>query len=231
MRVYYSLIFSALLALATPAFADAPPPTITITGQGRAEATPDMATLSLGVTSVADQAQTAMSENAAAMTSVIAALKAAGIEARDVQTSGLALQPNWTSSSLSSGNQIDGYTASNQLSVRVRDLSTLGTVIDAALTDGANTFNGVELGFLNPAPLLDEARKRAIADARHSAEIYAAAAGTKLGAIASITEGGTSPQPQGIAYARASMDSTPIETGEMSLTASVNVVWHLIPIN
>lgn len=227
MRVYNSLILVALLAFAPASFAQSAPALITITGEGQVEAPPDMATISLGVTTTAQTAQEAMSANAAEIAAVLENLKATGIEARDLQTSGLSLQPNWTNRSTSE-NRIDGYTASNQLSVRVRDLSKLGAILDAAVKDGANTLNGVSFAMADPAPLLEEARKRAVADARSRAELIAGAAEAKLGAIASITEGGGGyPQPQ-FGYARAAMESVPVEAGAVSLSASVTMSWQLV---
>ncbi|WP_022703066.1 SIMPL domain-containing protein [Pseudorhodobacter ferrugineus] len=225
MRVYHSLIFTALLALSPAAYAQTPPALITITGEGEVSAAPDMATLSLGVTSTAKTAKEVMDANAAQMTTVLANLSAAGIAPRDLQTSALSLQANWTNSSLSSSSAIDGYTASNQLSVRVHDLAALGTLIDGAIIDGANTFNNVQFAVTDPAPLLDEARQRAVADARHRAEIYATAAGITLGPVLTITEGGTpTPGPQ---FARAMMDSTPIAAGEVTLSAAVTITWAI----
>jgi hypothetical protein len=135
------------------------------------------------------------------------------------------LQRNWSDSSLSKANE--GYTASNTLSVRVRDLPSLGALLDAAVSDGANTLNGVNFAVTDPAPLLDEARKRAVADARHRAEVFAQAAGSTLGPITTITEGaGQSPAPQ-FGYARAAMAAPPVEAGEISLSAAVTITWQL----
>jgi uncharacterized protein YggE len=234
MRTHNSLIFAAMLALALPAAAQTPIPTvpaqITITGQGDIAAAPDMATLSLGVTTTAKTAREAMAENSSQLNAVLETLKSAGVEARDLQTSGLSLQPVWAGKSLSSGaNGIEGYTAANQLSVRVRDLASLGATLDAAIGDGVNTLNGVQFGITTPAPLLDQARQAAFADARHRADIFAAAAGVTLGPVMTISESsGYSPQPQ---FARASMSSTPVESGELSLSASVTVTWQIVQPN
>jgi uncharacterized protein YggE len=230
MRAYHSLIFMALFALATPtgnfAAADPAPALITVTGEGQAEAAPDMATISLGVTTTAATAKAAMAENAGQLAIVLGNLKAAGIEPRDLQTSGLSLGPNWSNSE--TGSKIDGYTAANQLSVRVRNLDRLGEILDAAVKDGANTLNGVQFGLTDPSSQLDEARKRAVADARHRAALLAEAAGSALGTVVSITEGGNiSPAPQFKSYGRAAMESMPVEAGELALSASVTVIWHL----
>ncbi len=226
MRIHNSLIFAALLALTQPALAQTPPSAITITAEGQVEAAPDMATISLGVTTNAKTAGEAMAGNSDALSTVVEKLKAAGIEPRDLQTTGLSLQPNWNNSS-SSTNRIDGYTASNILTVRVRALDTLGTILDAAVKDGANTLNNVTFGIADPAPLMDEARKRAVANARARAELLAGAAGVTLGEITTITEGGSAdPRPQ-FGFARAAMESVPVEAGALSLSASVTIVWQL----
>lgn len=229
MRAYYSLIFPLFMAFATPSAAQIPPAQITITGIGEIAAAPDMATVTLGVTTTAKTARAAMADNASHLTEVLTTLKSAGVAPRDLQTSGLSLQPNWTNNSNGGVNRIDGYTAANQLSVRVRDLAALGTILDAAIGEGANTLNGVQFGMSAPAPLLDSARRAAVFDARHSAEIFATAAGVTLGPVLTISEAsGYAPQPQ---FARAAMASTPIEGGEMSVQASVTITWQLLAPN
>jgi uncharacterized protein len=228
MRAYYSLIIPAFLALAAPSAAETAAAQITITGQGQVAAAPDMATVSLGVTTTAKSARAAMDGNASQLTAVLASLKSAGIAPRDLQTSNLSLQPNWSNSSEGS-NRIDGYTASNQLSVRVRDLASLGPILDAAIGDGANTLGGVQFGITAPAPLLDNAREAAVADARHRAEIFATAAGVTLGPIVTIIEADSyDPSPK---FARAAMADTPVEGGELSLSASVTITWQLVQAN
>lgn len=226
MRIHYNLIFMGLLALAAPAHATQSLPLITITGEGRVEAQPDMATISLGVTTTATSAKAALAENTAQLDAVLTNLKTAGLDPRDLQTSGLSLQPDWSNNGQTP--KLNGYTASNMLTVRVRDLSRLGAILDAAVNDGANTLNGLQLGIADPAILLDEARKNAVADARHRAEVLAEAAGNQLGPIASIVEGGASnPLPQ-FANARATTSAIPVEIGEISLSASVTIAWQLL---
>ena len=236
MAIHKYMIFVGILALAplgvfAPAVAQntaAPAAaTITVTGEGVVLAAPDMATISLGVTSTAKTAKAAMDENSTALGTVLEALKAAGIEARDLQTSGLSLQPNWTNSS-SGQNTIDGYAARNQLTVTVRALPTLGTVLDAAVKDGANTLDNVSFGVADPAPLLDEARLRAVADARHRAEVVTGAAGVRLGQITTMTEFGGAAGPRGGAMLRASMESVPVEGGEVSFAVNVSISWQVL---
>lgn len=170
MRLLKTLLLSATLALplAQPIWAGAA--LVTVTGEATVEAVPDMATISLGVTTMGDTAAAAMAANTTALTAVMARLKAAGIDDRDLQTSNLSLNPNWTSDG-NNGSKISGYMASNQLSVRVRALDSLGGVLDAVISDGANTLNGISFDVSSPRPAQDAARKAAVeesAPARHS---------------------------------------------------------------
>jgi len=162
------------------------------------------------------------------MQAVIDRLKAAGIEDRDLQTTGLSVNPNWSSyDSSSSGSQITGFTASNMLTVDVRALAGLGQVLDAAVADGANTLNGLTFGLTDPRPVLDEARKSAVLDARAKAELIAAAAGVALGPVLSITEGGGYGAPVPMYKAESAMAAVPVQQGEVSLSASVTIVYAL----
>jgi hypothetical protein len=189
-----------------------------------------MATISIGVMTEGKTAADAMAANSAQLAQVLDNLRAAGIADRDLQTSGLSLNPNWANTSGSGVSRIVGYVASNQLSVRVRVLNTLGMVLDAAVRDGANQLNGVSFGVADPAPLLAEARKRAVADARAKAELFTEAAGVGLGAVLSITEqqqGGGQPMYRGVAMAMEA--AVPVAEGEIALSAQVTLVWGLTP--
>jgi uncharacterized protein len=239
MRPLTALALAALIALplvafSLPARADSVPlshlPQITVTGDGRVEAAPDLATITIGVTTQGKTAAEAMEANSAALSVVLANLRATGVADRDLQTSGLSLNPVWSNYASSQAPQITGFQAMNMLTVRVRALDTLGDVLDAAVKDGANTLNGLAFGVDNPAPLLDEARTRAVADARRKAEVLAAAAGVTLGRILTIGEGGGgSPMPQYRMEASMAADSVPVAQGEVSLSANVAVVWEIAP--
>ncbi|MGB8813527.1 MAG: SIMPL domain-containing protein [Paracoccaceae bacterium] len=233
MRVLNALFLATALVLPMSAASFAEEAArITVTGEGQVDARPDMATISLGVTTQAETAAAAMAANSAELAKVLANLKAAGIEDRDLQTSGLSLNPNWDNSYSSNDGQapkIAGYIASNMLTVRVRALDGLGSVLDAAVTDGANTLNGVSFGVTEPAPLLDEARVRAVADAKHRAELLTKAAGVVLGRVVSITEGGgyAQPAPMFRMEAGASDAGVPMAQGEIAMTAMVTVVYEI----
>jgi uncharacterized protein YggE len=223
MRTLTVLALATALALPLPASAEG---TISVTGEGIVQTVPDQATLSLGVTTNGATAAAAMAANTTAMTAVIARLKAAGIAEADLQTSNLFLSANWGGYDGGAPKVID-YAASNMLNVRLRDIASLGEVLDAAVTDGANAVNGITFGLADPKPAMDEARTRAVADARARAEVLAAAAGVDLGAIVSITEGGAFPGPAPMFRADAAAAPVPVETGEVAITANVTVTWAL----
>ena len=224
MRVLNGLVLSAVLALplAAPAFAA----TVTVTGEATVEAAPDMATISLGVTTNGDTAAAAMAANSAALQAVMARLKSAGIEDRDLQTSNLTLNPNWVGYDSGSTPKIAGYVASNMLNVRVRALDTLGAVLDASIADGANTMNGITFELSTPRPAQDEARKAAVADARARADLLVVAGGGTLGKIVSITENSGYGAPMPMFRAEASAGPVPVASGQIGLAASVTVTYE-----
>lgn len=233
MRALSVLVPFALLASALPAYAG----TIAIEGRGEVRAAPDMATINSGVTTQGATAREALDANTAAMNDLIAALKEAGIEARDIQTSGFSVNPNYVYTDERDANgyslppKINGYQVMNTVTVVVRDLADLGSILDQSVTVGANTVNGVSFSVADPSDLLNEARKAAFADAREKAELYAGVAGATLGDLESITEQQSfnSPQPYPM-YARAEMSAAapvPVEAGEMTFAINVNVSWEL----
>ncbi len=229
MRALSALILSTALVLpiTAPALADeVAQHTISVTGTGSVEAAPDMATLMIGVTTQAETAAEALAANTEATNAVIARLTASGIEARDMQTSNLSINPNWTGYD-SSTPTIAGYVASNMLTVRVRVLDTTGAVLDAAVTDGANTLNGLTFGLADPEPAYNEARKEAVADARAKAELLAGAAGVKLGPVLSIADQGAMTDPAPMYREAVSAAPVPVVGGELGLIANVSVTYAI----
>lgn len=215
-----------LFCLAAPAAAETP--TLTVTGEGRAEAAPDMATVTLGVTHEAETAKDAMDRVSADLGAVLATLRAAGIEERDLQTAGLRLSPVWTSYDSRQTRRITGFRATNTVSARVRALDGLGNVLDAVLAEGANTFQGISFGLQEPTPVLDAARRAAVADAQRKAALYAKAAGVTLGPLQSLGElGAAAPRPMVMEAARMASDAVPVAPGEMTLSAQVTMVFAL----
>jgi hypothetical protein len=202
--------------------------TVTVSATGTATAVPDSARIATGVVTEAAAAREALSANNAAMAKLIAALKENGIEPQDIQTSGFNLNPRYTNPRDGQPPVIDGYQAANQVTVHVRDLDKLGDVLDKLVTAGANQMNGITFEVSAAETLRDAARKEAVANARRRAELFAAAAGVKVGKVVSITEGAMiEPRPVFKAARTAAMESVPVERGTQSLEATVTVTWEL----
>lgn len=231
MRFLPSMALMLVFALPPMAHAqEAAPTLITVTGESTAQAAPDLATVDLGVTTEAPTAADALAANTTAVTAIMDRLSKAGIEGRDIQTSNLSLNPNWSSTADGTGSVISGYMAMNMLSVRVRDLGKLGTVLDAVVTDGANTLNGIVFGLQDPKPVMGTARKAAVEDARARAGELASAAGLTLGRIVSVTEGSAYQAPQPMYRQASAQDgAVPVAGGEVGMTASVTVVFEATP--
>lgn len=243
MRFAFAVLIAAAAAL--PAMAQPEPPhppgprpaTFVLSGEGTASAAPDMAVVTSGVVSQGDTARAALDANTAAMQKLIDSLKAAGIEAKDIQTSGFSVQPRYVYSQRNDGQQepprIVGYEVRNNVTVRVRDLSKLGAILDSAVTEGSNQIDGLSFDISNKAALLDEARRKAFADAKAKAEIYAQAAGVKLGRLRDLSEtGGAFPPPRPVMMrmeaAKAQAD-VPVERGEQELQVNITVTWEIAP--
>ena len=231
-----AFVVAAALALATPALALAQTdvtPAITVTGEASVSAPPDLAQIDAGVASDAKTAREASDANNAAMSKVIQALKAAGIADKDYQTSRLSLQPQYANrpgSNVSSLPSVVGYRASNRVTIKLRDITKVGNVIDTLVTAGANDIGDIGFMVTQVSKLLDEAREKAVADARRKAEIYARAAGVTLGAPLSIAEGG-GPVPmfrsKAMALAPMAAGAPPVAQGEETLSVTVGVTWAI----
>src|SRR3979490_2613815 len=215
--------------LAAPALAQTTPPAlISVTGQATVSAPPDLAQIEGGVTSEAKTAREASDANNAAMGKVLLALKSAGIEEKDFQTSRLSLQPQ-SAPNRPGPSTIVGYRASNRVTVRLREVAKLANVIDTMVGAGANDIGGINFMVSQASKLLDEAREQAVADARRKAEIYAKAAGGTLGAPPGISEEG-SPGPIPFRKMAAGMAvSAPVAQGEETLAVTVSVSWAIKP--
>ncbi|MBL3609692.1 SIMPL domain-containing protein [Rhodovulum sulfidophilum] len=218
----------AVSALIAPVAADAAPE-LRVTGTGSATAAPDMATLRLGVGHEADTAAEAMALVSDDLGRVMAELQAAGIEARDIQTSGLNLSPVWGDRSEGKRPRITGYSAANGVTVRVRELDGLGPLLDTVIGTGANTLDGLSFGLQEPGPVMDEARRAAVAEARRKAELFASASGQSLGSLVSVVEqGANQPRPMQMKMSFESMaDTMPMAEGELELDATVTMVFEL----
>jgi uncharacterized protein len=208
-----------------PALAQSETPAISVTGEATISVPPDQAQVEAGVTSDGKTAREASEANNVTMGKVLLALKAAGIDGKDIQTSRLSLQPQ--SAPNHSTNAIAGYRASNQVTVRLRDVTKVAGTIDLLVGAGANDIGGIHFMVSQASKLLDDAREQAVADARRKAEIYAKAAGVALGTPLSIAEeGGSAPVFRG-KMAMAPMAATPVAQGEETLSVTVSVSWAI----
>ncbi len=268
MRFGSVILAATLIAASatTPATAQALQPAIqaapgntllTVSAEGKSFREPDVAVFSAGVTTQGKTAAAALAENSRAMTQVIAALKRAGIAERDIQTSNLSISPVYTDpnreamiAAQTRGQpyvplppeqqvpKIVGYNASNNVSVRQRDIGNFGKVIDTLAAAGANQINGPMFQMDDQAPALDEARLEAIKTARARAELYAGATGLRIVRILSISEGGGyyNPTPIFVTASRIAGPAAPpppppapVQPGELQMTANVTVLYELAP--
>jgi uncharacterized protein len=230
-------VFAAALLLSlSPVAAQTPPGrTLSLAGNAEVHAVPDAALVATGVVSEGDTAAAALKANSTALAKVVDAIHATGVEAKDVQTSGLSLQARYyrpDKPSPTDRPRIIGYTAVNQVALRVRDLAKLGDLLDKVTVAGANRIDGIDFIVSNQEALLDEARRKAVADAKDKADLYARAAGFTLGKVMSLAEEGTpSPRPMARAMpsglASVAAAPVPVEAGEMTLSVRVRVVWSL----
>ena len=208
-----------------------PETTLSISADGSVAREPDIAFIMTGVESQAATAQAAMKANRTSMNGVFTALEAAKVAKKDMQTSNFSLQPRYDYSNRKNGEppRLVGYTASNQLSVKVRDLDNLGATMDALVEAGGNTFSGLRFALNDDRSAKDEARAIAMREAVARAELYAKASGYEVARIVTINESGGY-QPQPVMMARSMTESsaaTPIAGGEVNYSVTVNVVFEL----
>lgn len=224
-------------AFAFPAAAQEASPVQAITGTrldvvatGEVTRVPDVALISAGVVTVAPTATAAIRQNAERMASVRTALKRAGIADRDIQTSAINLSPDYRYVE-NQPPQLTGYRASNEVTVRFRDIAETGKILDALVAQGANQINGPNLTIDKPEEAMDEARTKALAAARARADLYARALGKRVKRILSISESGAGPilppRPVMMMEARAAAPATKIDPGEQTISATLSVSFEL----
>ncbi len=222
-RAPFFIVLTALVAW-MPLAARAADRMVTVNGEATVSVAPDVAVIRIGVTSQGKTAREASDANAQKMTTVLAAIKGGGISDKDVQTSRLTLQPQYDPNKGGAA-RLTGFQVTNQVTVKIRDIDKLAGVLDKAIGAGANEMSGIEFVVSEQSKLLDQARDEAIADARRKAELYAKAAGAKLGSVVAIAEEGATP-PRPIAALRAA--SVPVAPGERELRAMVTVSYELV---
>ncbi|CAM5202318.1 SIMPL domain-containing protein OS=Bosea thiooxidans OX=53254 GN=SAMN05660750_04212 PE=4 SV=1 [Bosea thiooxidans] len=234
-----TVLVGAAALLSAPASAQQnpvgqPSPRISVIGEGEVGVAPDMAILNLTVLREGETARAALSANSEAMKQVLAALKEAGVAERDLQTSGLSIQPRFAQPGKERNVEpkIIGYTVSNAVTVRVRKLGDAGAILDKAVSLGVNQGGGIVFLKDDLKPTLTEARKLAVADAVARAKTLAEAADIKLGKILSIEEQSIMPRPMpygGPMRMAASDAAVPLASGENTYRTQVNVVFEIAP--
>jgi uncharacterized protein YggE len=215
--------------LAAPVLvAETLPAAISVTGEATVSVAPDLAKIDAGVVTQAKTAREASEANNAAMGRVLLALKGAGIDEKDFQTSRLSLYPQYSANN-AGPNVVVGYQVSNRVTVKLRDVARVASVIDTLVAAGANNIGGINFMVSEASKLLDDAREQAIADARRKAEVYAKSAGVELGAPLSISEEGASAPIQFRNMAARVAAPTPVAQGEETLHVTVSVSWAIKP--
>lgn len=206
-------------------------PALNLSAYGEVKTAPDMATITFGVVTEASTAAEAMRQNAARMNQVMAALRRAGIEARDVQTSGLNLSAQYDYVQ-NEPPRLRGYQANNRVTVNINDLDAVGTTADAVVAAGVNQIDGIGFGLKDPSAAENQARRIAVRNLQAKAALYADALGVQLGGVRALSEGGGySPQPP-VMFARAEMamdagGSTPVAAGQLTVRIDITGVYDL----
>ena len=236
MRMKFAAALVLLAAAPAVVAQPAPPPAATqgtrldVVATGEVTRIPDIVRINAGVVTQAPTAVEAISQNAARMERVRAALARAGVAPRDIQTSNINLQPDYRYAE-NQPPQLIGYRASNEVNVRFREIADSGRILDALVAEGANQINGPNLGIDRPEAALDEARVAALANARARAELYARAMNMRVRRILLVSESGATlpppmPMQQRMRAGVAEAD-TSIEPGEQILSVSLTVSFEL----
>ncbi len=201
-----------------------------VTATGEVTRVPDVAIISAGVVTRSATATGAIQDAADRMQRVLAALKRAGVQERDIQTGSISLNPEYRYPD-NQAPQLTGYNASNSLTIRFRDIRSSGKILDALVAEGANQINGPSLTIDKPEAALDEARANAIAIGRARAELYARSLGLRVARVVAISESGgyapPPPAPPVPMMARMEAASTRIEPGEQKLQVNVAMTFEL----
>lgn len=220
-------LFSPMAVVA----AEKEPSILSVSGNGMVQSTPDQATITIGVVTQGLTARDAQQENAVKATAIREALRTLGIEDKDIKTEEYNFRPEYNRE----GNEsvIVGYTTSNTIRVRVRDVTMVGDVVDTVLTSGANTIHSLDFSIRDTNALRQKALESAVKDAREKANAIAHALGSRIIGVQHVTEntGMFQPRQSNMMVMTKSMDalaeSTPIDGGTLSMTADVHIDFIL----
>ena len=208
-----------------------------ILGTGTIIAEPDVAYISTGIISEGETAEEALNQNSNSMANVFKVLEDAGIERKHIQTSNFSVQPRYVHHRAKQGQEqrpprIVGYRVDNTVTVKIVELDNTGKVISEVVKFGSNSLGNIRFDVSNRQELMDEARVKAVKDARRKAEIYTKAAGVSLGKVLAISEGGAAQQPRRFKAAARSLAvaesaPAPVSGGEAPISVRVNMTWEL----
>ncbi|HEY1563658.1 MAG TPA: SIMPL domain-containing protein [Gaiellaceae bacterium] len=218
------LVAAAIAGVAQPHLGRSATPatgtTITVTGNGTVDATPDQASFDFGVTTNGATAAEALSRNSSQAQAIVDALEKSGLDASDIQTTQVSLWPQTSTD----GREITGYQASNSVQVTAA-LGKSGALVDAAVAAGANNVDGPNLDTADKSSLYDQALKQALGDAKDKAQAIAAGAGLTLNSMVTVREGGDVSQPLPMFDTATAAKAVPIEAGTQHIQASVTVTY------
>lgn len=246
-RLFKNSFFSAFALIASFALTglglteasahDKRAPEFSIVGTGTIVTEPDVAFISTGIVSEGETAEDALNQNSNSMANVFKVLEDAGIERKHIQTSNFSVQPRYVHHRPKKGQEqrpprIVGYSVNNTVTVKIVELDNTGKVISEVVKFGSNSLGNIRFDVSNRQELMDEARVKAVEDARRKAEIYTKAAGVSLGKVLAISEGGAARQPRRFKAAARSLSvaeaaPAPVSGGEASISVRVNMTWEL----
>lgn len=231
---------AATLIVATPALAQVQEriPSLNASSEGYVMVVPDIAIVTIGVSTRAEAARAALDQNSAETARVIAAIRTAGIAEKDIGTSGFAVFPVYEErppriddkGGIEQMPKIVGYHVTNEVRVTVREIGKSGALLDQVVTAGANQISGIQFDVADPQAAADEALRKAIADARRKADLMAAAAGVRIVRVLDISGGGGFPmfaRAERMAFDAAGAPSVPVMPGETRVQANANIIFEI----
>ena len=234
MKKIFALTFLFVMMICATTFAEEiPPPIILVSGEGVVEAKPDRATISVGVVTREKNPSAVQAANARAASNVINSIVALGVERKNISTGNYSFNPVYRHHD-NGKKTLDGYEATNSVTVIVDDLNLVGKIIDAALSHGANRVDSLNFGLRNKAAYQDEALRLAVLDAKRKAQVAAAALGKNILSVRNVSINSNSisaPRNYKMARSMAMEDAaefeTPIESGTLTCSASVHVEFEI----
>ncbi len=220
-------------AAASVPTSSAPTSDIGVSGTGKVYGDPDTAIASVGVDITGPTLAAATSDASTKMKAVLDKIKSLGVDAKDITTVNYNVNPITSNPKEGEVPRITGYHVSNVVQIKIRKLDNVGTILDAAMTAGANSLNGLYFTIDDPSTLMQQARTQAVKDAMAKAKTLADAAGVKLGSITSLTENVSPVRP---VYAKAdavfAMPSAangmgPVESGQTEISVTVELHYQI----